>query len=96
MTVSGELCCVALPFCCVVVVVVLPFSASLEVIVHTHIHVYRVSWFGLCCNGCGVIQTKIGFGGKIWNSLDMYDTDCGPSVSTYMYVSMTDSFNSYK
>ena len=33
MTVSGELCCVALPFCCVVVVT-LPFSASLEVIVH--------------------------------------------------------------
>ena len=29
MTVSGELCCVALPFCCVVVVA-LPFSASLE------------------------------------------------------------------
>ena len=33
MTVSGELCCVALPFCCVVVVA-LPFSASLGVIVH--------------------------------------------------------------
>ena len=32
MTVSGELCCVALPFCCVVVA--LPFSASLEAIVH--------------------------------------------------------------
>ena len=31
MTVSGELCCVALPFCCVVVA--LPFSTSLEVIV---------------------------------------------------------------
>ena len=30
MTVSCELCCVALPFCCVA----LPFSASLEVIVH--------------------------------------------------------------
>ena len=29
MTVSGKLCCVALPFCCVVVVA-LPFSASLE------------------------------------------------------------------
>ena len=33
MTVSGELCCVALPFCCGVVVA-LPFSASLGVIVH--------------------------------------------------------------
>ena len=33
MTVLGELCCVALSFCCVVVVA-LPFSASLEVIVH--------------------------------------------------------------
>ena len=32
MTVSGELCCVALLFCCVVVVA-LPFSASLGVIV---------------------------------------------------------------
>ena len=32
MTVSGKLCCVVLPFCCVVVVA-LPFSASLEVIV---------------------------------------------------------------
>ena len=32
MTVSGELCCVALPFCCVVVA--LPFSASLAMIVH--------------------------------------------------------------
>ena len=28
-----ELCCVALPFCCVVVIVVLPFSAPLKVIV---------------------------------------------------------------
>ena len=35
LTVSGELCCVALPFCCVVVVA-LPFSASLGVIVHVH------------------------------------------------------------
>ena len=35
LTVSGKLCCVALPFCCVVVVVVaLPFSASHGVIVH--------------------------------------------------------------
>ena len=34
LTVSGEFCCVALPFCCVVVVA-LPFSASLKVIVHT-------------------------------------------------------------
>ena len=39
MTVSGELCCVALPFCCIVVVVVvvvvaLSLSASLGVIVH--------------------------------------------------------------
>ena len=33
MTVLGELCCVALPFCCVVVVA-LTFSASLGVIVH--------------------------------------------------------------
>ena len=33
MTILGELCCVALPFCCVVVVA-LPFSASLEAIVH--------------------------------------------------------------
>ena len=33
MTVSGELCCVALPFCCVVVVA-LPFSVSLGVIVN--------------------------------------------------------------
>ena len=33
MTVSGKLCCVALPFHCVVVVA-LPFSASLGVIVH--------------------------------------------------------------
>ena len=36
MTVSGKLCCVALPFCCVVVVA-LPFSASLGVIVHVHV-----------------------------------------------------------
>ena len=35
MTVSGELCCAALPFCCVVVA--LPFSASLEAIVHVYI-----------------------------------------------------------
>ena len=32
MTVLGELCCVALPFCCVVVA--LPFLASLEAIIH--------------------------------------------------------------
>ena len=39
MTVSGELCCVALPFCCVVVA--LPFSESLGVIVYVHnVHVY--------------------------------------------------------
>ena len=36
MTVLGELCCVALPFCCFVVVV-LPFSASLGMIVHVHV-----------------------------------------------------------
>ena len=30
----GRVCCVALPFCCVVVA--LPFSASLRVIVHVH------------------------------------------------------------
>ena len=34
MTVLGELCCVALPFCCVDVV--FPFSASLGVMVHVH------------------------------------------------------------
>ena len=34
MTVSGEMCCVALAFSSVVVVVALPFSSSLEVIVH--------------------------------------------------------------
>ena len=39
MTILGELCCVALPFCCVVVVA-LPFSASLEVIVHVHVYVH--------------------------------------------------------
>ena len=34
MTVSAELCCVALPFCCIVVVLpCMPFSASLKVIV---------------------------------------------------------------
>ena len=33
---SGELCCVALPFCCVVVVLLLP----LEAIVHVYVLVY--------------------------------------------------------
>ena len=36
MTVSGELCRVILPFCCVVVVA-LPFLATLEAIVHAYI-----------------------------------------------------------
>ena len=40
VTVSDVLCCVALPFCCAVVVAV-PFSASLGVIVHAQ------SWFGV-------------------------------------------------
>ena len=40
MTVLGELCCVALPFCCVFVVVALPFSASLWLIVHVHVRVH--------------------------------------------------------
>ena len=35
MTVLGELCCVTLLFCCVVVVA-LPFSESLGVIVHVY------------------------------------------------------------
>ena len=34
-TVSGELCCVALPFCCVVVA--LPFSASVVAIIRVHV-----------------------------------------------------------
>ena len=47
MTVLGELCCVALPFCCVVVVVALPFSASLEAMVHAQYLVWGLvsSWF---------------------------------------------------
>ena len=44
MTISGELCCVALPFCCVIVV---PFSASLGVIVHVY-------------SGTSLIQTPSG------------------------------------
>ena len=35
----GELCCVALPFCCVVVVA-LPFSVSLGVIVNVRMILY--------------------------------------------------------
>ena len=50
MTVSGELCCVALPFCCVVVVA-LPFSASLEglfiYIGRLHLDIYTVQ-FAVC------------------------------------------------
>ena len=38
MTVLGELCCIALLFCCVVLA--LPFSVSLEVIVHA-VHVIQ-------------------------------------------------------
>ena len=51
MTVLGELCCVALPFCCVVVVA-LPFSASLESIVHT---TYLGARFVTTCYDLGCI-----------------------------------------
>ena len=46
--VSGELCCVALPFC--YVVVALPLSASLGVIVHAQYLVWGLvsSWFNYC------------------------------------------------
>ena len=45
MTVSGELCCVALHFCCVVVA--LPFLASLGVIVHVRVVTLDI-WRLLC------------------------------------------------
>ena len=47
LTVSGELCCVALPFCCAVVVVPLPFSAS---IMHTHTptHIQSIYFNSTC------------------------------------------------
>ena len=47
MTVSGKLCCVAMPFCCVVA---LPFSASLGVIVHAQYLVWGLvsCWFDYC------------------------------------------------
>ena len=51
MTVSGELCCVTLPFCCVAVVA-LPFPASLGVIVHTYIYAassFTMSVLGYYC-----------------------------------------------
>ena len=50
MTVSGELCCAALLFCCVVVA--LPFLASLESIVNT---TYLGARFVTTCYDLGCI-----------------------------------------
>ena len=57
MTVLGELCCVALPFCCVVVA--LPLSASLGVVVHATvlttfcIKITIMFWMVVLTNRCG-------------------------------------------
>ena len=55
MTVSGELCCVALPFCCVVIVA-LPFSASLEATDYSRTHpLYSTLYHHTVCTGVAMV-----------------------------------------